>query len=217
MNHPATQSILDLTVGELLERLGSADPTPGGGAAAAVVGALGAALIEMTANLTLGKPRFADVEDRAKHIEQRAAALRQRLAAFGDTDAAAFEKVSAAYKLPRGDDDQKAARAQAIQAALLVAAGVPSDTARLCADVLALAEEAAPILNPAVISDVLVGALLARAGLDSAAVNVEINIAAMTDPIAAVQFSRELAQTTSGIDERVARILATGRSRFPGK
>jgi methenyltetrahydrofolate cyclohydrolase len=217
LNHPANGSILELPIGELLERLGSSDPTPGGGAAAAVVGALGAALVEMTANLTLGRPRFADVEDKAKRIEQRAAELRRRLAALGDADAAAFEKVSAAYKLPRGDDAQKADRSRVIQSALLVAAGVPLETARLCAEVLGLAEEAAPVLNPAVISDVLVGALLARAGLDSAAVNVEINLAAMTDPSAAERFSSELARTRSGIQEQVERTLAVGRSRFPGK
>jgi methenyltetrahydrofolate cyclohydrolase len=216
LNHLPTNSVLDLTVRELLERLGSSEPTPGGGAAAAVVGSLGAALVEMTANLTLGRRRFADVEGTAKHIEQRAADLRQRLAALGDADAAAFEKVSAAYRLPRASDAEKAARTQAIQSALLVAAGVPLETARLCADVLALAEQAAPILNPSVISDVLVGALLARAGLDSAAVNVEINLAAMTDPISVERFSKQLGETTAGVAEQVERILAAGRSRFPG-
>src|SRR6185312_2573436 len=70
LNHPDSTSILDLTLGDFLTRLGSADPTPGGGAAAAVVGALGAALIEMTANLTLGKPKWADVQEQARHIEQ---------------------------------------------------------------------------------------------------------------------------------------------------
>src|SRR5579859_3829799 len=104
-----------MRVGDLLERLGSSDPTPGGGAAAAVVGALGAALIEMTANLTIGRPRLADVEGQAKQIEGRAAELRHRLERLGDADADAFDKVTAAYRLPRGDDAQKAARTQAIQ------------------------------------------------------------------------------------------------------
>src|SRR3954452_15733335 len=71
LNHSDQRSILDLTVGELLQQLGSSAPTPGGGAAAALAGAVGAALIEMTANLTIGRPRLADVEPQARSIEGR--------------------------------------------------------------------------------------------------------------------------------------------------
>ena len=214
MNHPVSSSILDLTLRAFLERLGSSDPTPGGGAAAAVVGALGAALVEMTANLSIGRPRLADVEERARAIEQRAAHLRERLSALSDADTAAFEAVSSAYRLPRADDAQKGARTQAIQAALGGAADVPLQSARLCRAVIELAEEAAPILNQAVISDVLVGAVLARAGLESAALNVEINQAAMTDGAAVERLSVELGRVRDGADEQVQRTLDVGRSRF---
>lgn len=217
MNHPDTRSLLDLTLRELLERLGSSDPTPGGGAAAAVVGALGAALVEMTANLTIGRPRFAEIDDRARGMERRAADLRAKLSALSNADADAFERVSAAYKLPRADEAQRAARSQAIQAALREAAEVPVQTASLSAQVLELAEEAAPILNPAVISDVLVGALLAHSALESAGVNVEINVAAMTDAGVAQQYAHAFANAREGARERVERILAAGRSRFPGR
>jgi methenyltetrahydrofolate cyclohydrolase len=203
-----------LRLGEFLNRRGSSDPTPGGGAAAAVVGALGAALIEMTANLTLGRPRLADVQEQAKSIQQRAAELRRSLERLGDADAEAFDHVGAAYKLPRVDDAQKAARAEAIQAALKLAADVPLETARVAADVIALAEEAAPILNSAVISDVLVGALLAQSAIGGAALNVEINLAAMTDAESKAHYSTELARARDGIEARVERILAAGRSRF---
>jgi formiminotetrahydrofolate cyclodeaminase len=215
LNHSATRSILDLTVGDLLERLGSSDPSPGGGAAAALAGALGAALVQMTANLTIGRPRLADVEDQARSIEDRAGTLRRQLAELGDADSAAFDTVSAAYKLPRTDDAQKAARTQAIQSALHTAAEVPMQTARVCAEVLAVAEEAAPILNPAVISDVVVGAVLTQAALESAAINVEINLAAMTDASAAERFSGELQQIREGTRQRAQRVVDTGRSRFP--
>ncbi len=133
LNHSDSSSILDLTLGEFLQRLGSSDPAPGGGAAAAVVGALGAALVEMTANLTLGRPRLADVEDQAQRIEQRASDLRSQLGHLGDADTEAFERVSAAYKLPRTDDAQKAARSRAIQAALRAAAEVPLEERPACA------------------------------------------------------------------------------------
>lgn len=208
-------SILDLTVGDLLDQLGSSAPAPGGGAAAAVAGALGAALVQMTANLTIGRPKFAAVEEQARHIADQAGALRQRLASLGDADSAAFDRVSEAYRMPRADEAQKAARSHAIQGALRVAASVPLDTARLCADVVHLAEDAVPILNGAVISDVLVGAMLAQAALESAALNVEINVASMTDAAAASEFSGGLAQARSGVGPAVERVLETGRSRFP--
>jgi methenyltetrahydrofolate cyclohydrolase len=214
LNHPDSHSILDLTLGEFLARLGSADPTPGGGAAAAVVGALGAALVEMTANLTIGKPRLADVQDKAQRIQQRAAELRASLERLGAADSEAFDAVSAAYKLPRTDDAQKAQRAEAIQAALHIAADVPLETARVSAEVVALAEEAAPVLNHAVISDVLVGALLAEAALKSAALNVEINLASMTDARSVERYSAELTRAREGIDQHIEGILAVGRSRF---
>ena len=216
MNHPQSgaNSIYGLTLGDFLGRLGSADPTPGGGAAAAVVGALGAALIEMTANLTIGKPRLADVQEQAKQIERRAAELRHRLEQLGDADAEAFDTVTAAYRLPRTDDAQKAARAQSIQQALHAAADVPMETARAAAEVVMLAEQAAPILNPAVISDVLVGALLAQAAISSAALNVEINVASMTDESSKQRYSEALTGVRDGLQERVERILAAGRARF---
>jgi methenyltetrahydrofolate cyclohydrolase len=216
LNHPQSgaNSIHALTLGDFLDRLGSSDPTPGGGAAAGVVGALGAALIEMTANLTIGKPRLADVEEQAKRIEHRAADLRKRLQQLADADADAFDKVTAAYKLPRSDDAQKASRAQAIQEALHTAADVPLQTARVAAEVVALAEEAAPILNPAVISDVLVGALLAQAAITGAALNVEINVASMTEAASRERYSGEVERARSGLQQRVERVLATGRARF---
>jgi formiminotetrahydrofolate cyclodeaminase len=215
LNHPGSGSLLDLTLGELLDRLGSSDPTPGGGAAAALVGALGAALIEMTANLTIGKPRFAEVEDLARQIERRASELRRELARLGDADADAFERVSAAYKLPHADDAQTAHRSAAIQQALHVAADVPLQTARLSAEVIALGEQAAPLLNPSVISDVMVGTILARAALDGAAVNVDINVAAMADAAASERLETDLSQIRSNVDERVRKTLEAGQSRFP--
>jgi formiminotetrahydrofolate cyclodeaminase len=216
LNHPDFGSIhiQDLTVGDLLQRLGSSAPAPGGGAAAAVAGALGAALVQMTANLSLGRPKLAAIEEQARRIEARAGALRERLAALGDADAEAFSQVSAAYRLARESEADRAARAAAIQAALQTAASVPLQTARACAEVIELAEEAVPILNAAVISDVLVGALLARSALESAAINVEINLAAMTDAAVVERLSADLERARGGVDGRVERILEIGRSRF---
>jgi len=223
LNHSPSDSILDLSVRQLLEQLGSSAPAPGGGAAAALAGALGAALVQMTANLSIGRPRLADIEPQARQIEAQAADLRRKLGELGDDDAQAYARVSAAYKLPRqpvGQDTeqqppaQHTERSMAIQAALREAAAVPLDTAGLCAAVLELAETAAPLLNPAVISDVMVGALLAQAALQSAALNVDVNLAAMTDAGSVEQLQRELDQARAGAAERLQRILDTARSRL---
>jgi formiminotetrahydrofolate cyclodeaminase len=214
LNHSASASISDLTVRELLDRLGSSDPAPGGGAAAALAGALGAALVQMTANLSIDRPKLADVQEQARSIEARAGELRQRLTQLGDADARAFEQVSAAYQLPRQDDAQKTTRLQAIQSALRAAAAVPLETAQLCADVLELAEEAAPLLNPAVISDIIVGAVLAQAALEGAALNVEVNLAAMTEARIVEPLQIELDRTRSGSGKRLARVLEKARSRL---
>jgi methenyltetrahydrofolate cyclohydrolase len=215
LNHSDQRSLLDLRVGDYLERLGSSDPTPGGGAAAALTAATGAALIEMTANLTIGRQRYADVEPRAREIAERAAELRKRFSQLGDEDEKVFQQVGAAYKLPRQTDEEKAARSAAIQKALEAAARVPLEVAQQCATTIALAEEAAPILNAGVISDVLVGAALAQAALHSAALNVEINLASMTDAAEKARLSNDLAATQAGIAERVEGVLSAGRARFP--
>jgi formiminotetrahydrofolate cyclodeaminase len=204
-----------MKVGELLDRLGSSDPAPGGGAAAALAGALGAALLQMTANLTIGRPKLVDVEEQARRLGARAGILRLRLAQLGDADAQAFEQVSAAYRLPRENDAQKAARSAAIQAALHTATAVPVETAQLCAEVLELAEGGAPILNSSVISDVLVGALLARAALEGAALNIDINLATLTDAAAIERYAADLERARLGTTERLQRVLEAGRARFP--
>ena len=214
MNHSPSDSILDLSVRDLLERLGSAAPAPGGGAAAALAGALGAALVQMTANLSIGRPRLADIEAQARQIEARAADLRRQLADLGDADAQAYARLSAAYKLPRQTPAQHTERSMAIQRALHQAAQVPLETARLCTAVLELAETAAPLLNPSVISDVMVGALLAQAALDGAALNVDVNLAAMTDAPAVEQLQLQLDHVRSGSAERLQRILAAAQSRL---
>jgi formiminotetrahydrofolate cyclodeaminase len=105
-----------LSVCELLERLGSSEPAPGGGAAAAVAGALGAALVQMAANLSIGRPKLAAIDEQARRIEARAADLRQRLARLGDADIEAFRHVTAAYRLPRESESDRVARSAAIQA-----------------------------------------------------------------------------------------------------
>jgi methenyltetrahydrofolate cyclohydrolase len=204
-----------MSVRELLDALASDAPAPGGGAAAALAGALGAALVQMTANLTLGRPRLADVQEQARSIEAEAGELRARLQALAEADAEAYAAVSAAYRLPRDTEEQRRARSSAIQAALAKAAGVPLEVADACAAVLRVCQAAAPLLNAAVISDVMVGAHLAHAGLESAAVNVEVNLASMTDAQTVELLSARLHDSRARTDDLLAEVLATASSRIP--
>jgi formiminotetrahydrofolate cyclodeaminase len=217
LNHsptPSDSALLDLSVRSLLGALASQAPTPGGGTAAALAGAIAAALVEMTANLTVGKPKFAEVDEQARSIASAAARLRRQFQDKAEADARAFGRVSAAYKLPKSSEAERQERTASIQAALAEAAAIPLEAAKACAALLELCEQAAPILNPAVISDILVGALLAQGALEGAAVNVDVNVAGMSDAAAADRLSAAVAQARAGAAGRLERILAVGRSRM---
>jgi formiminotetrahydrofolate cyclodeaminase len=172
-----TQSSID----EFLERLASADPTPGGGSAAAIMGATGAALVSMVCNVSFGKKGYESVESELRAVLAKSETLRRRLAAMVAEDVAAFDGLMAAYKLPKASDDDKAKRADAIQASLRRATEVPLDCARVCGEVIALARRAGEHGYRHVISDAGVGVSAAHAALRSAALNVFINAPALKD------------------------------------
>lgn len=182
------------TVGGWLEELGSAAPAPGGGAAAAMSAGIAAALVEMVCNLTIGRPKFAEHEPRVLAIRDHARELRARALSQIDADAAAFTELMAAYRLPRDSDEQKAARRSAVQAATRRAAAVPLEVAATAAEVVGLAAQLPGRSNPTVLSDVGVAASSATAALDSAAVNVEVNLATLTDAGAKAELAGELAK-----------------------
>ncbi|MBV9357314.1 MAG: cyclodeaminase/cyclohydrolase family protein [Chloroflexi bacterium] len=207
-------ALLDRPVREFLDQLASSAPAPGGGAAAALAGALGAALVAMTANLTLGRERFKSIEPQARALQVEADGLRGQLEAYVELDVAAFAEVSAAYRLPRSSDAERGSRDQAIQQALAGAAEVPLETARVCRRVLDVCQTAAPLLNPAVVSDVMVGATLAYSALQGAAINVEVNLAGMSDGPTRTRLASELAAVREGASARLDDILAAARSRL---
>lgn len=177
----ADRPLTALSVEQFLERLASGDPTPGGGAAAALTGALAASLVSMVCYLTLGRDKYAAAEVEVRGILEQAEELRRRLTAAVQADAAAYDAVMAAYRLPRASDDQKSGRREQIQSATRAAAREPLEAATDCTAVLDLCAQAAPITNLNVGSDVIVAALLAGAGLEAAAANVEINLATIDD------------------------------------
>ena len=158
-----------------LDRLASADPTPGGGSAATLVGALGAALCAMVARITAGNDRYAAVRPQAHAIVAAADTLRERFAAARPLDEAAYERVVAASALAKVTDDEKRARAAALQAALIGAAEAPLAAAGLSAEGIALAERTNGLGNTHLVSDVECALHFFRAALASSVANVRIN------------------------------------------
>lgn len=182
----------DLGVREFVARLASGAPVPGGGAAAALSGALAAALVEMVCNLTIGKRKYRAVEATMTDVRARAEALREDLLRLVDEDAEAYSIVADAYRLPRATDEERERREQAIQDALRTAAQPPMAIARACRAVLPLAAVAANHGNEAVVSDAGVAAHLALSGLRSAVLNVQINLQALRDENLVAQMRQDL-------------------------
>lgn len=174
-------ALRDLTLEEFTEALGSSAATPGGGSASALSGALAASLLGMVARNTAENPGFADRAGALGEIAARADRLRTELVALVDEDAAAFERVLAAFRLPKETPDEKEARSREIQAGYQAAVESPLRVCRHALDVLALASRAAELGNPKAISDVGVAGLLAQSALEGAALNVEINLGSIKD------------------------------------
>jgi formiminotetrahydrofolate cyclodeaminase len=169
------------TIEDWLTDLASELPAPGGGAAAGMSAAMAAALVSMVCNLTIGKPKFAEHEAVMREALAEAERLRLEALQLAEDDAEAFSGVVAAYKLPKSSDEEKAARTAAIQAGLVEAAAVPLAVARVSAEVIKLSGRILEGSNPNVLSDVAVAASAAKSALESAALNVDINVVAIKD------------------------------------
>lgn len=179
------------TVSEFLDDLASRSPVPGGGSVAALAGALAAGLVSMVCSLTIGKEKYRDVEAEMSELLQRSEALRRRLVDLLEADTQVYSAVSAAYRLPRNTDEEKAKRSDAIQQALVKASQVPLQIAQASAEVMELSLPAAAKGNTAAVSDAGVAVLLAEAAMRGAALNVQINLASIKDQ----EFVREANQT----------------------
>ena len=173
--------LADKSLREVLDAFASSDPTPGGGSAAALIGALGASLLAMVAGL----PKTKTGTDQARQALDAARTLllaqRDELVALIDKDAAAYDLVVAAYKKPKGTDEEKAARSKAIQEAMRVAAETPVETMRACAKVMDVGTAVGEHGNPSAQSDIAVGAQAVGFGMQAALFNVEINLGSIKD------------------------------------
>lgn len=169
------------TLASFLDELASSSPAPGGGAVAALSGALGSALTVMVCNLTIGKKKYADVEEDLKPVLAAAEQLRGTFTQLIDRDTTAFKKVMEAYSLPKDSEPQKALRSVAVLEATKEAALVPLEVMKHCIDALALAQQTASKGNINSISDAGVSALMLHAACEGAALNVKINLNSMED------------------------------------
>jgi formiminotetrahydrofolate cyclodeaminase len=195
--------LTDLPARMLIERLGTSDPIPGGGSAAALAGAMAAALVQMVVALTAGRPAAEAEEATLREIGNAAAAAQSDLLRLTELDAAAYGAVVSARRLPKETELERRARDAQVAAATREATTTPLETARRAADVLTLAERLTPIGNRNAISDVGVAALLAAAALRGAAMNVRINLPylAADDPLR-VDAAEGLDTVVANLDQR---------------
>lgn len=210
MNEP----LLDQRLGQFLDELASAAPTPGGGSVAALNGAMAAGLITMVCDLTIGKPQYVEFEAEAGELRRRAEALRSELQDLAQADIDVFNRLSVAYKLPRTTDADAAGRRAAIQTVTRQAAEVPLRSARAAAALLPLCTPLARHGNRNVVSDIGVAALLVRAVVPAALLNVEINLAALEDQFFVRQVRAQVEDLTIGLDEEAEGVLAIVRERI---
>ena len=176
-----TERLTDQPVFQFLDALASSAPAPGGGSVAALSGALGAALVSMVCNLTVGKKRYADVQEDIQSLLEESEGLRHKLVDLLQADVEAYTAVSQAMKMPRETDEEKAVRAEVLQKALKKATIVPLQIASACVEVIGLCQPAAEKGNKHAVSDAGVAILMAEAGLRSAALNVLINLGWIDD------------------------------------
>lgn len=173
--------LVDMRLRDFVDELSSDSPAPGGGSVAALAGALSSALSSMVCNLTIGKEKYKDVEHDMERLLDRVEDMKRRFMDLIDRDTEAFNKVMEALKLPKETDEEKRIRKEKIQDALKGAALVPLETARMCAEMIELCKEVAEKGNKNSITDVGVAAIMARAGLESAILNVKINLKSIND------------------------------------
>jgi formiminotetrahydrofolate cyclodeaminase len=209
--------MLNLTVNDFLKQLASAAPAPGGGSASALAGALAAALVNMVANLTQGKEKFAADEEYMSQLIQAAAVVRRQLAELMEEDTLAFQQVMAAFKLPRETAAEKEHRQARIQATMIHAAQVPLKTAETALRVLELSQIAAEKGNPSAVSDAGVAALLAQAAVEGAALNVKINLGSIKDQAAKSDLAEHIDQIAQTARCLANDVLAAVENKIDGQ
>ncbi len=185
-------SLNQLSIQEFNEQLSTKAPVPGGGGTSALVGALAASLGSMVANLTIGKKRYAEYEERVMELCKQAILLRDVMLELVEEDAIVFEPLSKAYGLPKTTKEEIAYKEKVMEEALFAASKVPFEIVKKMTEIIDIHEELAMKGSKIAISDVGVGAALAKAGMESAALNVYINTKLMKNREVAIQMNQEM-------------------------
>ena len=202
--------LVERTLRAFSDDLASDAPVPGGGSAAAYAGAMGAALAAMVARITAKKEGSSDSPDFIGEMDR----LRGELLRLVDADSAAYARVAEAMRLPRKTEEEKRARTDRMQAALVTASEVPLEVAKTARRLLEACERSVVSASPMTASDIGVGALLAETALRGAALNVMINLASIKDPAQVKLLSEDLDRTLDGSEEQRKRITDFVESRI---
>ncbi|SUP41915.1 cyclodeaminase/cyclohydrolase family protein [Veillonella criceti] len=196
-----------LSVEGFINETGSSSPAPGGGSIAALNGAAGAALIEMVASLTIGKEKYAAVEAEMKEIQSKAHEMKAQFLAYIDEDSAAFNKIMAAFKLPKDTEEDKKARSAAIQEATKGAALVPFKIGELANALLPLAATVIEKGNQNAITDGAVATMNARTSVHGAFLNVKINLGSIKDEAFVADLNAKMEAIENSVDEKEQALL----------
>lgn len=200
-------SLITKNVSEFLNELASPSPAPGGGSVSALAGALGTALISMVGHLTIGKKKYAAVENEMKAMVESSEKLRSKLTQLIDKDTEAFNLVMSAFGMAKETDEQKSARAAAIESATKEATMVPLDVMNFCREGILLSEYVAHSGNSNALSDAGVSALLLRAGCRGAYYNVKINLFSLKDAGFIEKIRNEAATLMDEVDTKSNEVI----------
>lgn len=201
-----TYMMENMGIREFLDELSSGSPTPGGGAASALVGSIAAALSSMVANLTIGKKKYVDVESEMKEVVSRAKELRDNLLKLMDDDVVVFNRIMDAYRLPKNNDEEMSIRKMKIEEASKNACEVPLKTARLCLEVINLASVVIEKGNRNAVSDGICSAYFADAALNGALMNVKINLKNISDEKFKEEMNNQIEILRNGSKEKLKNI-----------
>ena len=193
--------LVEKTLSGFTAELASSSPAPGGGSVSALAGSISASLVAMVCNLTIGKEKYKNQEGKMKEALEEVESLRKELLELVDRDTDAFLDVMAAFRLPKGSDEEIKSRLEAIQNAYLYAAELPMKVCRCCLKVMEISETVICYGNPNSASDAGVSILMAGAGAKGAALNVRINLVSISDEVKKQEMLQELDHIMLTVEE----------------
>ncbi len=200
--------LIDMTVAGFIDELASDSPAPGGGSVSALNGAIAAALTSMVSNLTIGKKKYADVEEEMREIVSRVSEIQKELLEAVDKDSDAFNVVFAAFKWPKETEEEKAARSAEIQRGTKIAADVPMRVAEKAAELMPLIEKVIMKGNQNSITDACCAMMACRYAVIGALLNVRINLGSIKDETFVKEHADRAAELEKKVNETEQKILA---------